>query len=78
VSPRSIYFVLLGLANGERGEVAQRCGGGAPGQDLEPDGWYWVEEGMADGVGPFPSREDAVQASLGRLDPSNCIVPRAA
>jgi hypothetical protein len=55
----SYFFVLGGLLNGERGVHATTAGFGAK---LE-DGWYFLPVGAADGTGPYPSRDEAVEAS---------------
>lgn len=56
-----MYFVLNGLINGEEGVRALTCGIG----DQQPDGWYWIRDGMEDGIGPFDSKEAATRASMG-------------
>lgn len=53
-----IYFVLNGLLNGESGVYAKTCGIG----EQQPDGWYFMFDGMDDGIGPYGSREDAEEA----------------
>lgn len=56
----TIYFVLNGLLNGEEGIYALPAGGG---DDLpQEDGWYYLLEGEADGVGPYKSSNDALRA----------------
>lgn len=58
--PPTIFFVLNGLLDGERGIGAYWCG---PPNRRMRDGWYWLrDDGDADGVGPFLSRDDAVEA----------------
>ena len=54
------YFVLNGLFNGEDGVFACTTGVGKQ----QPDGWYWLMEGMDDGKDPFESREAAQKAAL--------------
>jgi len=54
------YFVLKGLVNGEEGEFAVPSGGSA--DKVQPDGWYYLLEGEANGRGPFNSRKDAEYA----------------
>lgn len=51
------YFVKKGLWNGEEGMCALTSGVG----EQQADGWYWLVDGMDDGVGPFPSKEAAQQ-----------------
>lgn len=62
MSQQGTYFVLCGLINGERGVGATRAGppdGGAP----MKDGWYYTNEGDdGEGVGPFLSEQDALEA----------------
>lgn len=59
-----LFFVLNGLLNGERGEMALTCG---VGEQLD-DGWYWALEGMDDGEGPFNNRDDAKNAGEQELN----------
>lgn len=62
-----IFFVLLGLLNGERGVLAQECGPPPPAGRVMPDGWYYLEEdGDPDGEGPFSSRDEAEEMALKR------------
>lgn len=62
----TIYFVLLGLHDGDRDVQAIPCGGGN--DPPQADGWYWMADDMVDGIGPFPSRQDAREAGLKGLD----------
>ena len=52
-----IYFVLNGLWNGEDGMPALTTA-----EKLQADGWYYLFDSEADGVGPFRSRGAAVRA----------------
>ena len=49
----SVYFVKDGLFNGEEGVHAIPTGGGD--DPPQRDGWYYIVDGMDDGVGPFKS-----------------------
>lgn len=60
------FFVLRGFVNGERGMYAVPAGGLMPTDRRMEDGWYYHVEGDPDGVGPFPCREDAEEASQAR------------
>lgn len=51
----TVYFVLGGLVNGETGVRALTAGVG----EQQPDGWYVVPVGEADGIGPISSRQEA-------------------
>lgn len=52
-----IYFVLNKLVNGQDGEFSITALG-----KQQPDGWYWLHDGMTDGVGPFRSKQAAAKA----------------
>lgn len=52
----SIFFVLGGLQNGERGVRALTCGVG----DQLTDGFYFLTEGD-EPKGPYPDRDTAVE-----------------
>ena len=60
-----LYFVLNGLWQGEEGYEARTVGG--PGK-LQRDGWYWITDGMDDGVGPFLSEAAANRSARGAID----------
>lgn len=56
-----LYFVLKGLMNGVSGEGAYPPGGGIPGDDPYPDGWYWLPDDSGDEpLGPYDSKEEAI------------------
>jgi hypothetical protein len=58
----SIFFVLNGLQDGERGVYAKTAGW----NDQMADGWYYLDGDTMrypDGRGPFESRDDAVEAA---------------
>lgn len=50
-----IYFVKNGLWNGEKDTKAITIDG-----VLQKDGWYWLGDGMDDGIGPFSSKKSAL------------------
>ena len=52
------YFVKNGLLNGEPGIYAKTCGFGVQ----QRDGWYYLPANATDGIGPFSSKEEAIEA----------------
>lgn len=57
-SSLTTYFVLNGLINGEEGVFAVPAGGGD--DPPQADGWYYIVDGMDDGVGPYVSEVAAM------------------
>lgn len=53
------YFVKDGNVNGVEGERAMPAGDGN--DPVQEDGWYWLMDGMDDGVGPFDSEISAME-----------------
>lgn len=51
------YFVKNGLLNGETGVHAVPAGGGD--DPPQKDGWYYIVDGMDDGVGPYDTQLSA-------------------
>jgi len=59
--PENLYFVLLGLVNGESGVLAIPSGSGV--DPVQADGWYFIPDGEVDGKGPYPSWDEAIIAA---------------
>lgn len=62
-----VYRVIGGLINGEPDMYAATSEGEAL---VQPDGWYYIYDGMDDGAGPFPCEQDARwRGTLSHLTP---------
>ena len=66
----AVCFVLNGLQDGERGVYAMDTFG----RQLR-DGWYYIPDGDADGIGPYVDREAAYEA--GKLHGKPYLNPSA-
>lgn len=58
----TLYFVLNGLVNGERGVYASLTGGDP--RNIQRDGHYFLIDDETDGRGPYDSAEDAEDAAV--------------
>ena len=66
-----IYFVKDGWLNGEVGEKAIPIGGGK----VQKDGWYFLTENAEDGIGPFKSKDEALDKAPPSVAHSLPITP---
>lgn len=63
-----IYFVKDGLLNGEPGVYASICGAPPPTTQagkrwIQKDGWYYLPKDANDGIGPYLTKETAIEAA---------------
>lgn len=52
------FFVKDGLLNGEEGVMATKCGGND--EPTLEDGWYFIRHDEEDGIGPYDTKELAI------------------